>query len=122
MKPETVKLYEKRFEEEYDVENDELYSIWSRKKKLTISDPPANRQDKEVASGMEQEKIPRTQQKVSCALDEVLIHTPIPLLTKRRKVHFINTSSQQLIVYMEKKAAKQREKEEKQHRKREVGT
>lgn len=61
MKPETVKLYEERFEEGYDVENDELYSIWSRMKKLTISDPPANRQDKEVASGTEQERIPRAQ-------------------------------------------------------------
>ena len=39
IKPETVKLYEERFEEGYDVENDELYSIWSRMKKLTISDP-----------------------------------------------------------------------------------
>ena len=83
MKLETVKLYEERFEG-YDVENDELYSIWSRMKKLTISDPPANRQDKEVASGTEQERIPRVQQKVSCALDEVLTY-PNPPADKRRK-------------------------------------
>ena len=64
--------------------HDELYSIWSRMKKLTISDPPANRQDKEVASGTEQERIPRVQQKVSCALDEVLTY-PNPPADKRRK-------------------------------------
>ena len=78
MKPETVKLYEERFEEGYDVENDELYSIWSRMKKLTISDPPANPQDKEVASSTEQERIPRAQQKVSCALDEILTYPNPP--------------------------------------------
>ena len=38
MKPETVELYEKRFEEGYDLETDELYSIWSKMKQLSISD------------------------------------------------------------------------------------
>ena len=84
IKPETVKLYEERFEEGYDVENDELYSIWSRMKKLTISDPPANRQDKEVASGTEQERIPRAQQKVSCTIDEVFTY-PNPPADKKKK-------------------------------------
>ena len=123
MKPETVKLYEERFVEGYDVENDELYSIWSRMKKLTISDPPANRQDKEVASGTEQERIPRAQEKVSCALDEVLTY-PNPPADKKKKGKSTSSmpkhlSSQQMIVYMEeKKAAKQGEEKEKQHRKR----
>ena len=45
MKAETVKLYEERFEEGYDIESDELYSIWSKMKKLTISDPPQTRLD-----------------------------------------------------------------------------
>lgn len=65
MKSETVKLYEERFEKGYDVENDELYSIWSRMKKLTISDPPANRQGKEVASGTEQEEF--QEHSISCS-------------------------------------------------------
>ena len=93
-------------------------------KKLTISDPPANRQDKEVASGTEQERIPRAQQKVSCALDKVFTY-PNPPADKKKKGKSTSSmlkhlSSQQMIEYMEeKKAAKQREEEEKQHRKEE---
>ena len=37
MKPTTVKLFEERFKEGYDVETDELYCIWSELKKLKIS-------------------------------------------------------------------------------------
>ena len=87
-------------------------------KKLTISDPLANCQDKEVASGTEQERIPRAQQKVSCALDVVLTY-PNPLADKKKKGKSTSSmpkhlSSRQMIVYMEeKKAAKQQEEEEK---------
>lgn len=43
MKPDSVKKFEERFEEGYDVETDELYSIWSGLKKLSISDSePSN--------------------------------------------------------------------------------
>ena len=37
MKPKTLQVFEKRLEEEYDLETDELYCIWSGLKKLTIS-------------------------------------------------------------------------------------
>ena len=41
MKPETMELYQKRLEEGYDLENDELYVIWSQLKKMSISDQSA---------------------------------------------------------------------------------
>ena len=124
MKPETVKLYEERLEEGYDVGNDELYSIWSKMKVLTISNPPPNLPDKEkVALEKEQGIIPRAQKKVSSALDEVLTYPNPPADKKKGKSTSSmpkHLSSQQMITYMEeKRAAKQRDEEEKQRRKQE---
>lgn len=47
MKPETVQLYEKRYQEGYDLETDELYVVWSKFKvlvKQTPAPPPARPQ------------------------------------------------------------------------------
>ena len=119
MKPETVKLFEERFEEGYDIESDELYSIWSKMKKLTISDPPEDpAKDTQTAA-----PIPTAQQKVSSALDEILTYPNPPAEKKKGKSTSSMPkylSSQQMIAYLdEKKAAKQREEEEKQQRKEE---
>ena len=121
MKPETVRLYEERFDEGYDVESDELYCIWSKLKKLTISG------QEEVGSEREQDvvaPIPAAQQKVSSALDEVLTY-PKPPAERQKKGKSTSSmpkhlSSQQMIDYLEeKRVTKQREEEEKQRRKEE---
>ena len=38
---EKVKKFEQRFEEKYDLESDELYSVWLKMKTLTIHDKPS---------------------------------------------------------------------------------
>ena len=45
MKPETMELYQKRLEEGYDLENDELYVIWSQLKKMSIANQSAKKSD-----------------------------------------------------------------------------
>ena len=114
MKAETVKLYEERFKEGYDIESDELYSIWSKMKKLTISDPPQTRLDIENETPEKENEtslrlpIPRAQQKISSALDKVLAY-PIPPASKKGKSSASmpkHLSSQQMIAYLEKKATK----------------
>ena len=42
MKPATIKLYTERFNEGYDMKDDELYNVWYKPKALTVSDDPAN--------------------------------------------------------------------------------
>ena len=47
---EKVKKFEKRFEEGYDVEIDELYSVWVKMKNISINDGPAQAMQFQVTS------------------------------------------------------------------------
>ena len=113
MKPETVELYSKRFEEGYDVVTDELYLIWSKMKKLSILDNTTSNS-----------YIPVAQQKVSPVMDEVLTY-PNPPEEKTNKGKSTTSmpkhlTGQQMMIYMkEKQAAKQKKEEEKRLRKEE---
>ena len=64
MRPETVKLYHTRYEEKYDIDDDELYSVWEKLHRMTISD----KSDKPVVQPKKVECIPKKQQVVSAAL------------------------------------------------------
>ena len=115
MKPETIKVYEERYEEGYDVEGDELYEMWSKMKQLTISESPTSLEKEKVSP------LPVPQQKISPSLDEVLTYPNPPLKTQKSKAAMPkHLSSEQVITYLEeKKEAKQREEEEKEKRKQE---
>ena len=115
MKPETIKVYEERYEEGYDMEGDELYEMWSKMKQLTISESPTSL-EKEIVSSL-----PVPQQKISSSLDEVLTYPNPPLKTQKSKAAMPkHVSGEQVIAYLEeKKEAKQREEEEKEKRKQE---
>ena len=81
MKPETLKLYEERYEEGFDVERDELYDMWSKMKQLTLSEPsPCLEKEKEKEED-EQDKgekevplLHKKQRGASPVLDEVLTY------------------------------------------------
>jgi hypothetical protein len=109
MKPETIKLYEERLDEGYDIDGDELYSIWSKMKQLSISDNAPM-------------IIPEKQQIVSPVMDEVLNY-PNPAEKKTKSGRSTasmprHLSSEQMVLYMEEKqAAKQQKEDEKQQRK-----
>ena len=70
MRPETVKLYHTRYEEKYDIDDDELYSVWEKLHRMTISD----KSDKPVVQPKKVECVPKKQQVVSAALDEILTY------------------------------------------------
>jgi hypothetical protein len=108
MKPETIKLYEERLDEGYDIDGDELYSIWSKMKQLSISDNAPM-------------IIPEKQQIVSPVMDEVLNY-PNPAEKKTKSGRSTasmpkHLSSEQMVLYMEEKQAEKRMKNsnEKKH-------
>ena len=45
LKPETLQLYNTRYEESYDVDGDELYAVWSKLKQLSLSDKPEEKEE-----------------------------------------------------------------------------
>ena len=59
MKPEIVQLYATRYSEGYDVEEDEMYSLWISLMKLTLSDdqtsvqPPLPLREQKISSALE---------------------------------------------------------------------
>ena len=42
MKPETLQVYNERYEESYDLDLDELYVVWSKLKQLSLTDKPTS--------------------------------------------------------------------------------
>lgn len=81
MKPETVKLFSECYDEGYDVQQDELYMVWSKMKALTIAENLTNdsvETSSSSANPQEHEKgpvdvpLPKLQQHISPVLDDVL--------------------------------------------------
>ena len=116
MKPETLSCYRKRYEEKYDLDSDELYNIWSRLKTLSMSSD----NDKEVPP---MKQLPRRQQHVSPALDEIIVYPQVPQKKKterRRSQMPKHLSGLQMIDYLQdKRLKKQEEENEKERRKKE---
>ena len=118
MKPDTINLFEKRLEESYDVETDELFSIWSKLKQMSITKPAS---DTSAAAPI----IPERQKIVSPVLDQVLVYPqqkqkPGAKQTKGKATSQMpkHLTSDQIIAYLqEKKDKKEREESEKEQRK-----
>ena len=118
MKPEMMELYQKRLEEGYDLENDELYVIWSQLKKMSISDQSAKKSDLPT-----QKELPKKQQIISTAFDEVLTY-PVPKRITHMRTNKGKASSQmpkhlssdQVIAYLTEKEEQKLKKEEEKQR------
>ena len=126
IKPETLVLYNKRLDEGYDLETDDLYCIWSKMKKLCIKDctdsaKPSTQTSNPTPNPL---SLPAQKQKVLPALDEILQY-PKPPNSKKKGGKSTSDmpkhlSSEQVIQYLEeKKAQKLKEKEDKIKRKEE---
>ena len=110
MKPETVNLYQKRMEEGYDVESDELYVIWAKLKNLAL--------DNCSTTSTEEKNVPEISKVVSPTFDDVLVYPELPEQKKKFKSTSSmpkHLSSDQVIDYLEtKKLQKQKEEQEKE--------
>ena len=74
MKTEMVQLYNERYAEGYDLQCDEMYSIWVKLKALVLSDNQG-----EVAEPQNlTPPLPVRQQKVSSVLEEILTYPEPP--------------------------------------------
>ena len=124
LKPETLQLYNTRYEESYDIQDDELYVIWSKLKNLSIANEP-----KCVSNPSSEENqlalLPEKHQKVSSVLGEVLTY-PESAKQKPSKQgkgassYPKHLTSDHVIAYLEeKKMRKEREEDEKQKHKEE---
>ena len=87
MKPETLQLFNTRYEESYDIDCDcdEVYLPWSKLKQLSLTDKPSS-QPKPNSKNKEKNPfvlLPEKQQKVSSVLEEVLTY-PEPTCTKQK--------------------------------------
>lgn len=82
MKPDTVKLYQRRLDEGYDLESDELYLIWSKLKTLSLEDSPAT---SDVPPN--DKVVPEASQKVSPALSDIFTYPELPGQKKKGKQH-----------------------------------
>jgi len=115
MKPDTVKLYQRRLDEGYDLESDELYLIWSKLRTLSLDSPAAS----DVPP--KDKVVPEASPKVSPALSDIITYPELPGQKKKGKATSSmpkHLSSDQVIDYLEaKKQEKQRELEEKEKRK-----
>ena len=118
LKPETLQLYNTRNEESYDIQDDELYVIWSKLKILSIANEPecvANPSSEENQLAL----LPEKHQKVSSVLGEVLTY-PEPAKQKPSKqgkgasCFPKHLTSDQVINYLEEKNEKQKHKEERE--------
>ena len=129
IKPETLGLYSQRFDEGHDVEQDELYLIWSKMKALTITEeadhsaqafsPPIPPQ-----SSLEKNPVlPKSQQHISPVMDEVLTYPNPPCKAQRNTGTSSmpkHLSSEQVVQYLEDRQRKKiQEEEDKQKRKSE---
>ena len=116
MKPDTVQLYSKRHNEGYDVETDELYLVWSKLKKLTISENSQASFEKEIP-------IPKSQQNVSTALKEVLTYPHPPSRPQKNGQTSSlpkHLSGDQVVQFLEERQRKKiQEEEDKAKRKEE---
>ena len=75
LKPETLRLYQTRAEEQYDVVDDELYLLWkSLRVSTSDTDPQATKKQVEASAPQAggSQVLPKKQQRVSPFLDEVL--------------------------------------------------
>ena len=129
MKPETLQVYNERYEESYDLDLDELYVVWSKLKQLSLTDKPTSA-TMPNSKNKEQNPfaiLPEKQQKVSSVFKEVLTY-PEPTINQKKPSKQCkgtsgmpkHLSSDQVIAYLEqKKTDKQREEDEKFKRKQE---
>ena len=126
MKPETLQLYNTRYEESYDLDCDELYVVWSKLKQLSLTDKPTSAPKPKNNEQNPFALLPEKQQKVSSVFEEVLTYSE-PTCTKQTKPSKQgkgtsgmpkHLSSDQVIAYLEQKK-KQREEDEKLKRKQE---
>jgi len=120
MRPEAVKLYHTRYEEKYDIDDDELYSVWEKLHRMTISD----KSDKPVFQPKKVECMPKKQQVVSAALDEILTypeskHTSRTNKGKSTSQMLKHLSSDQFIKYLTKKEEEKKAAEEEKQRRKE---
>ena len=128
MQPETVRLYHTRLEEDYDLADDELYSIWKKLHSLSLSDPPAKESNEK---SVDHPTVPeKEQQLVSSALDEVLTYLRPKDTSRSKKGKSTSTlpkhlSGDQFIQYMQQKEdaklaveAEKKRKQEEQKKKR----
>ena len=67
LKPETLQLYNTRYEESYNANGNELYAVWSKLKQLSLSDQPEEKEDPLAL-------LPAKQKKVAPVFEEVLTY------------------------------------------------
>ena len=113
MKSSTVALFNTRYEEGYDVD-DEFYDIWSKLKTLSISNSTNGSKDHPTSSSAEFLPVSpassKKSSKVSPVLDEILTYPdPMPAKVKRDNQHMTcqsmpkHLSREQMIQYFENK-------------------
>ena len=110
MKEETVKKFEVRYEEDCDVESDELYTIWLKLKTLTLSDVPKSTEST-TSSELK-----------SVQLKDILVYPGTPVAKKGGNSTSDmpkHLTGEQMIAYMEEKKKTKRLKEEEKVRKKE---
>ena len=124
---EKVKKFEERFEEKYDIESDELYSVWLKMKSLSIHDQPSvthiissskdTNSDSSTAASIQHPDVPK-----SSVLDDILVYPSVPESSRSTSKATLpkHLSGDQFIQYLqEKKEEKEKAKEEKVRRKEE---
>ena len=135
MKPETLRLYQTRAEEQYDVVDDELYSLWkSLRVSTSDTDPQATKKQVEASAPQAggSQVLPKKQQRVSPFLDEVLTYPKPKSPPSKKKGKSTATipkhlSSAQAIDYFQQRkdekeeaeAQKVRNREERERKKKE---
>lgn len=134
LKPETLRLYQTRAEEQYDVVDDELYSLWkSLRVSTSDTDPQATKKQVEASAPQAggSQVLPKKQQRVSPFLDEVLTYPKPKSPPSKKKGKSTATipkhlSSAQAIDYFQQRkdekeaeAQKVRNREERERKKKE---
>ena len=127
---EKLKKFEERFEEKYDIESDELYSVWVKMKSLSIhDDQPSVTHTTDSSSAVKpisnQPPATRNQQPgalKASVLDDILVYPSVPESSRSTSIASLpkHLSGEQFIQYLqEKKEEKEKAEEEKAIRKEE---
>ena len=124
---EKVKKFEERFEEKYDIESDELYSVWLKMKSLSIHDQPSvthiissskdTNSDSSTSASIQHPDVPK-----SSVLDDILVYPSVPESSRSTSKATLpkHLSVDQFIQYLqEKKEEKEKAEEEKARHKEE---
>ena len=137
-----VKKFEERFEEKYDIESDELYSVWVKMKSLsvqddqpsvshttsrdTISDSSFAANQKSISSQPPETRNQKPNAPKASVLDSILVYPSVPESSKSTSKASLpkHLSGEQFIQYLQEKKGKKEqaelEKAERERKKKEA--